>query len=42
VRKQLFGIELTHPDAPAHLLQTSREPMFEHPQKYLEEIQYNV
>ena len=42
VRKQLFGAELTHPDVDASRLRLSREPMFEHPQSYLEEIQFDV
>ena len=33
-------MELIHPAAPRHLLTVNKEPMYEHPQSYLEEIQY--
>jgi hypothetical protein len=42
VRRQLFGAELTHPAAPRERLRVSHEPLSEHPQHYLEEIQYSI
>jgi hypothetical protein len=40
VRQQLFGAALTHPAAPRERLHVTREPLEEHPQHYLEEIQF--
>ena len=41
VRKQLFGAAVTNPAAPTERLLLSREPMVEHPQFYLGEIQFS-